>query len=242
MQETANNDKNILLNKMSYEGGFHIEEFTPPIEKLKDYELKLTWDASGNIRWKSDEELGLRLAVIADDHSVYFDETRIGLGRKPLHNYKIDLSVPVDTRMTAFHIGDGTFGFSLGNGTTQGFIPEIVGMGASEEDAGLYFLGKTSSSLPSDVPLIIIDGRNADNTPLKNRPILGITNGNYFSYVVTVDSNGNVGIGKKPEIYKLEVNGIIRAEDMITNSSVSLKSLKDEIEYLKVQLNSLITK
>lgn len=236
MQETNDNLGNLLLNRLS--PGPSISEFVPDVE-LSSEDKSLSWDSSGNIRWKAQATPQSLLSFIADVQEVHFDQTRIGIGRKPLHSYKIDLSVPVNTRMTAFHVGDGTFGFSLGNGTTQGFVPEIVGMGSDEEDAGLYLLGKTSSSLPSNVPLIVLDGRNIDNTPLKNRPILGITNGDYFNYKVIVDNEGNVGIGRTPEIYKLEVDGIIRAKDVMTDSSVSLESLKAEVDYLRTQLQLL---
>lgn len=236
MSEISQNEGNLLLNRIT--PGPTISEIIPGIEQTPG-DKYLCWDTYGNIRWKDSATPQAVLKMASEMLDIHFDKTRIGIGRKPLHNYKIDLGVPVNTKMTAFHIGDGVFGFSMGNGTTEGFVPEIVGMGADETDAGLYLLGKTSSSLPSSIPLIILDGRNFDNTPLTNRPILGITNGDYFNYAVTVGCEGNVGIGKTAEIYKLEVDGIIYAEDVMIDASTSLKLLKQEIQELKTKIRAL---
>ena len=75
-------------------------------------------------------------------------------------------------------------------------------MGSNEKDPGLYFLGKQSSPLKSNIPLIIIDGRQIDNSPLKNRPIFGISSGEYDNFKFLINHNGHIGVGKFPGIYK----------------------------------------
>ena len=147
----------------------------------------------GSIRWL-DIDLSLNILVnnqfIGTD--IYYDKGRIGLGRQPLHNYKVDIAVPANTIITAFHVGDGSYGFSMGNGTTHGFVPEIIGIGSDEKDAGLYFVGVAGNDVSSNIPLIILDGRNFGGTKLTNRPILGITSGNYNEYSFLIQADGNV--------------------------------------------------
>lgn len=177
------------------------------------------------------------------DTEIYYKNGQIGIGRSPLYSYKFDIAVPKNTLMTSFHIGDGEFGFSMGNGTSQGFIPEIIGMGSDENDAGLYLLGKSGNGIESSIPLIVIDGRNNLNQPLKNRPILGVTSGDYSNYKFIIDQNGKVGIGKIPEIYKMEIEGSIQAHDFIIDG-MSIKALinvireqQEEIDKLKNNLS-----
>jgi len=178
--------------------------------------------------------------------NIYYNDDRIGIGRAPMHMYKFDVEVPENMLMTAFHIGDGTYGFSMGNGTSNGFLPEIIGMGSDENDAGLYFLGRAGNNLSSNIPLIIIDGRNRSNNFLTNRPIFGVTSANYNEYELIINHNGNVGIGKFPEIYKLEVNGTIYAKDFLLDSSISMNDIiniiieqKQEIDILKNKITVL---
>ncbi len=156
---------------------------------------------------------------------VYYLNDRIGIGRRPLHSYKIDVAVPENQSFTAFHIGDGKRGFSMGNGTSNGFVPEIIGIGSGENDAGLYLIGRAGNDSPSNVPLVIIDARNQHLQEVTNRPLFGVTNSKYNEYEFLIDNMGRVGIGKMPKIYKLEVNGNIQASDMILDSSVSLNDL-----------------
>ena len=162
------------------------------------------------------------LEIVPD---IYYDKGRIGLGRYPLFNYKVDLSVPKDTLLTAFHIGDGSFGFSMGNGTTQGFIPEIIGVGSDENDAGLYFIGISGNDVSSSIPLVIIDGRNTFGDRLTNRPIFGITSGNYNEYVLVVDAEGNIEINGEVSVKSLKING----ESVIN----IINNLQDQINELK---------
>lgn len=155
----------------------------------------LAMDASANLLWL---DLDLSLNLIIDnrfkDTSVYYSDGRLGIGRFPLFNYRVDLAIPKDKRMTAFHIGDGSYGFSLGNGTNVGFIPEIIGVGSDENDAGLYFAGIAGSDTSSHVPLIIFDGRDYYGEKLTNRPIFGVTSANYHEYIMLLDNNGDLNL------------------------------------------------
>lgn len=155
---------------------------------------------------------------------LFYKDGRIGVGREPLYTYKFDIAVSENSISTAFHVGDGRFGFSMGNGTNNGFLPEIIGMGASEEDAGLYLIGRAGNSLPSEIPLIIIDGRNSADEKLKNRPILGITSADYRNYKLIIDQKGNI-----------EVDGKISAIDFIIGGI----SIAEEIEQLKIKIENL---
>jgi hypothetical protein len=159
--------------------------------------------------------------------NVSYDEGRIGIGRAPLHKYRIDLAIPKNDTVTAFHIGDGTYGFSMGNGTKQGFIPEIIGVGSDETDTGLYLVGIAGNDVSSGVPLILFDGRSTYNTPLTNRPIFGVTSGNYNEYVLLVDEKGNIDIRGDISVNDVKINGL---------------SLIDMIVDLQKQINDLRTK
>jgi len=202
--------KNILLNQINYHAN-SFKEVIPNLPKNSDTkflsfdnreirwssikglnEIYVSYDKSGNIF--VDCSINLLENNKFRDTEIYYSDGQIGLGRIPLYSYKVDIEVPANTLMTALHIGDGSFGFSMGNGTTDGFIPEIIGMGSDENDAGLYFLGKTSNNLSSDIPLIILDGRGANNTKLKNRPILGVTSANYEEYKLLLDNDGTLTV------------------------------------------------
>ncbi len=84
--------------------------------------------------------------------------------------------------------------------------------------------------------------RQPADEELRNRPILGITSADYRKYKLIIDQKGNVGIGKKPEIYKMEVDGEIGAKDFIIRGiSISdiIREHKEEIEKLKNKLEVL---
>jgi len=210
-----------------------------------DSSLKILGLNNKNLEWfPYDARIIINDRLI--DTNIYCMSDRVGLGRAPLHSYKFDIGVPENTLMTAFHVGDGSCGFSMGNGTNQGFIPEIIGMGSDENDAGLYFIGRAGNNLPSTIPLIILDGRNHLNKTITNRPILGVTNSQYDDYKFLINHDGLVGIGKIPEIYKLEVNGKIKATDFILDSSISTRELveiiikqSNEIDILKNRMTEL---
>lgn len=220
------NNGNIVLNQILADGSsFKIKEMLP----LYIYsDSPQTLIKQGNdIYWTS---IDLSLNVIVNDHfkdtEIYYNNGRMGLGRFPLFNYKVDIAIPKNTLMTAFHIGDGSFGFSMGNGTAQGFIPEIIGISSNKDDVGLYFIGASvypDNDINNKTPLIILDGRikcgKAESKKLENRPILGISNCDYSNCVVLIDSKGN-----------------IFANDLLVNNislNKKIQELEDEINKLK---------
>jgi len=229
-------DNKILLIQVNARNRFIINEITPPLTDVEDdikflaLKSDINWSSikgSENILLTQDSSGDLVIDVSIDafkDTEMYFKNGQIGVGRYPLHDYKVDVAVPVNTRMTAMHIGDGKFGFSLGNATDTGFLPQIIGIGSNETDAGLYFLGKTVLDTPSNIPLIIFDGRNINNDPLINRPIMGISSGSYTDYKFLIDHRGNV-----------KITGDIT----ILDSSHNEQSIRNEIEDLKRRLIAL---
>ncbi len=252
IQKSSNNLIFHLINDNS-----SFTEIIPPFSEEKFPENVLSIDSSGNIIWaKFPSFQDIKIPEVPDfevvvdgkikSTNIYYKNGRIGISRPPLHTYKFDIAVPKNTLMTAFHVGDGKYGFSMGNGTSQGFIPEIIGMGSDENDAGLYFLGRAGNNKKSDIPLIILDGRNNRNLSLRNRPILGITSGQYSEYKLLIDYKGRVGVGKIPEIYRMEINGAIQADDFIIED-MSVKALigvikdhQEEIDRLKNIVDNLL--
>ncbi|MCK9446426.1 hypothetical protein M0Q50_06005 [bacterium] len=157
--------------------------------------------------------------------NITYDKGRIGIGRKPLHSYIFDLDTSTNKRTTSFHIGDGTHGFSLGNGTNTGFLPEIIGVGSDENDAGLYFVGIAGNDISSNTPLIILDARNSYSEELTNRPIFGVTSADYENYALLLDTSQN-----------LYVNGDLHVNDIIFNGISLIDTINiliEEIEILK---------
>jgi len=224
-----NNDHSILLQQIIVDNSsFSFKELVPKY-LYTDTNQTLVRDKDGNILWI---ELDTSLNLIVDNKfcgtNIYYVDGRIGINRYPLYNYRIDLAIPRNTVITALHIGDGSFGFSMGNGTTDGFIPEIVGIGSNENDTGLYFVGIAGNDNSSNIPLIILDGRSTYNTKLTNRPIFGVTSANYNEYSIIVDTLDN-----------LKVKGNISATDIMINN-VSLikiiKKLQEQIDYLKTKI------
>jgi len=219
------NKGNIILNQIIFDNSlFSLKEIVPEYSYTDTYQY-LTQDKKNNIFWS---ELDLSLNIIVNnkfkDTDIYYADGRIGINRYPLFNYKIDVAIPKDTIITALHIGDGSFGFSFGNGTSQGFIPEIIGIGSDENDTGLYFVGIAGNDKSSNIPLIVLDGRNTYNDKLTNRPILGITSANYNEYSVVVDTSHN-----------LNVKGNISATDIMINNLSLLEIIRD----LQKQINEL---
>jgi len=224
---------NIILNQIyKKEDGFIIKEISPSISGVPPFFLY--WDSSLNIQWKSFESPQIWENNKLKGSEIFYEEGRIGLGRSPLLTYYVDIAVPENKLMTAFHIGDGRAGFSMGNGTNNGFLPEIIGMGRDEKYAGLYLLGRAGNNQASKVPLIIIDGRNIDDGKVFNRPILGITSAEYNKYLVLVNYKGD-----------LSVSGEIKAEDIILkglsiNALIEvIKDLQKEIEEIKKGAKSI---
>jgi len=188
----SNNGNIVLTQIIGEDSSFSFKELIP-LYIDNSTPQTLIKRSDGNILW-SPIDLSLNLIVNNKfvETDIYYDNGRVGLGRFPLHNYRIDLAIPKDTLMTAFHIGDGSLGFSLGNGTTKGFIPEIIGVGADKDDAGLYFVGIAGNDKKSDTPLLIFDGRDMYSQPLSKRPILGVTSGKYDEYLVLIDASGDI--------------------------------------------------
>lgn len=222
------NNGNIILNQIFPDGSsFKIKE-TFPLYAYSDAPQTLIKHGDASIYWAS---IDLSLNIIVNnklvDTDIYYDNGRVGIGRFPLFNYKIDVQMPKDTLMTAFHIGDGSFGFSMGNGTNKGFVPEIIGIGSDENDTGLYLVGVAGNDVSSNIPLIILDGRNAFGERLINRPILGVTSGNYNEYLMLLDSSEN-----------LNVKNNIITSNIIVNGLSLLKIIAD----LQEQINELQTK
>ena len=161
------------------------------------------------------------LAIIDDGRllgsEIYYKDDRIGIGRSPLYTYKLDISVPRDKISTGLHMGDSVHGFSFGNGTDVGYVPELISRGC-EGDAALYILGITDSDEDNGIPLIVLDGR-VSGGPLSNRPILGITSG-ANGYKVLFDKDGNV------DANDFKINNV---------------SLNDRIEPLEKELQKIKT-
>ena len=255
----AQADGNIILHRIiNQQDKTSFVEVIPPFTEVEPF-FVLTSDPSGNVSWgkikfpeipKIEIPKIPKIPEVVENNKIrgteiYYKDGKVGISREPLHTYKFDIAVPENTLMTAFHVGDGKYGFSMGNGTAQGFIPEIIGMGSDENDAGLYFIGKAGNTGSSNIPLIVMDGRNAANSSLKNRPIFGVTSGDYHNYKLILDHQGRLGIGRIPEIYRMEVQGSIKADDIVLEG-LSVRALIDiikehqeEIDNLKDKIKSL---
>ena len=247
-------NKNLLLNQITYTGDeeFKINEIIPNFDgstsgiHVFNYDDDFKWSpvkGSNNllITKNLDGEIILDVSIAnpLEGTDVHFKDGQIGIGGLPIHTYKVDIRVPENTRTTALHIGDGIYGFSMGNATTEGFLPQIVGIGKDYDDAGFYILGKARYDNFSRIPAIVFDGRNIDDSPLDHRPILGISSGSYSEYKFVIDAKGRVGIGKFPEIYKLEIDGNIRANNIIIDTSIGVIDFVKEIKDLKARIKDL---
>ena len=142
------NNNNILLNKLEVKGDkFSVREIVPSRGTGSGPDVLSMTEAG--VSWTSVVG-GESVTVSADaSHNIvidcsinpfrgtemYFRGGRVGIGRYPLYEYKVDVGVPINTRTTALHIGDGRFGFSLGNATNEGFLPQIIGLGS--RDSGI---------------------------------------------------------------------------------------------------------
>lgn len=254
MSFNIKDNKNLLLNVINIDGSsnFKISELVPKFTndlddiKFLSYHKTVNWSSIQgsekiNIKTTSSGDIiiDVSLGDPFENTEMFFRDGQIGIGRLPLHKYKVDIGVPVNTRMTGFHIGDGTYGLSMGNATDKGFLPQIIGMGSDSDDAGLYLLGKVSVDELSDIPAIIFDGRTINNQLLTNRPVFGITSGSYTDYMLLLDQNGNVGVGTKPGIYKMKIDGVLRAKNIVVDTSTEILDLKKELEDLKRRLDLL---
>ena len=156
------------------------------------------------------------------DFEIYYKDGRIGIGREPMYGYILDIAIPENKVMTGLHFGTGSNGISFGNGSGEGFIPELLGIGKDEDDCGLYLLG-VSKHDTTNIPLVIIDGRTTKGA-LKTRPILGITSSSYTDYKVLVDSNGNINATD----FKIFNYGSLL--DKIKELEEELKIIKDKLK------------
>jgi hypothetical protein len=200
-------NNNILLHQ------FQDNKIKAVIPDIIDYAL------TGILTLTIDKKLIWSPINFFQDSSIYHKEGRLGIGREPLFNYSLDIAIPKDTLMTGFHVGDGSFGFSFGNGASQGFIPEIIGVGSDENDPGLYFLALPGNNVSSDTPLVVIEGRTSFKNIKTKRPILGIKN-RINNYTILVDYLGNLNISG---------DIIINAKSLLE----TIETLKQEIEELK---------
>jgi hypothetical protein len=213
---------NIIFHQLQIDStGKSIIEVAPNFSGIEP--LQLTIAPNGNLTWDITNPLDLKHRL--RNTNLYFKNGTIGIGRLPLHENKLDIESSIDQLETIIHIGDGSVGFSMGNGTSQGFIPEIIGMGYDENDAGLYFMGKTQSDKPSNIPLVIIGGLS----PKNNRPILGITSGIYDQYDVLIDQGGMVTVND------LKLKGSISMREMIK----IIEDQQDTINQLVDRINDI---
>jgi hypothetical protein len=204
----SNNHGDVIFKQVNVSKKIRIYDVTPALPEYLNEQYILTLNKNKELEWISKSNLSL------------------------INTVKINLNT--NESKTAFHLGNSFYGLSMGNGTNNGFIPEIIGRGYNETDPGIYIIGKTGNNEPSDIPLIIIDGRSADNTSLKNRPIFGVSSGSYNEFKLIIDENGKVGIGKIPIDNLLEVNGNVSATAFKTNSSSkNKKNIKNNINPYK---------
>lgn len=248
--------KNLLLNQISIDGNnVRINEVVPTFSNDGEGIQFLSHD--GEVKWSSiqgsqsiiitnsstgDIKIDVSIAELGDPFEgtqMFFRDGQIGINRYPLYSYKFDIGVSVNMRTTALHIGDGLFGLSLGNATNEGFLPQIIGIGSDENDAGLYFIGKVIEGVDNSIPAIVFDARNANNEGVINRPILGIASGSYTDYKLLMNAQGNVGIGAEPGIYKLKVGGSIKTDNIIIDSSTEIINLINEIQSLRERIKTL---
>ena len=231
---TKSNKIKISVKSPQADPNFNYDNIINLFEEGENIQLKKTQD--GKLRIDVDYKFIDKQGKIKDTE-LYYNYKRLGVGRKPLYNYILDIGVEENSVQTGVHIGDGTYGFSLGNGAEKGFVPQVLGMGAHSNDAGLYLIGRASKNNKSSTPLVIIDGRNRNDENITNRPIFGITSADYNNYKFLINQFGNVGIGKEPNTYKVEAEGKIKAKDFILDNNLSLEDLfsivKDQNEKIK---------
>jgi len=222
---------NIILYQYK---GKSIKEIIPtPLKSENDVGV-LSYD-KGKIKWipklqESKPDLIKDGKII--DTNIYYLNERVGLGRPPMYSYRFDIAVPKNTLTTALHIGDGKHGFSLGNGTNDGFVPEIIGVSSSEKDVGLYFIGRAGNDKSSSIPLVVIDGRNCYHKELKNRPIFGISAGVYGEYKVLINQEGDIIANDfiSDDISIKELLTIVeKQQEQIVNLEKEIKELKNSL-------------
>ena len=146
----------------------------------------------------------------------------------------VTIESKVDEINTALFIGDSSFGISFGNGTKDGYTPEIIGKGSKANDAGIYILSIGKDEVDSNTPLIIFDVRTEDNQPIKNRPIFQIKNGNNPLY--TLENTGIINISNTGAA-KVRIED---TEDIIKRYDTDIKRLQKEVFDLTMLLSSTL--
>ena len=110
------------------------------------------------------------------------------------------------------HIGDGTYGLFMGNGTGTGFSPIIQGIGNDTNDSGLQLSGALTNDTTDNIG-ILMDARTSADTAIANAKVLQLNN--YSTNLITVNANGNVGIGSTTPMEPLDVVGNISTTGQI---------------------------
>jgi hypothetical protein len=105
----------------------------------------------------------------------------------------------------------------LGDGTSveNEFIPTVWGkqVGTSDGRVGLLLIGQLLSDTSGNAG-VVIDGRS-DKAPITTANIFQVRN--YGLNLMTVNNNGNVGIGTAKPTEKLEVAGNVKANRFVGN-------------------------
>lgn len=137
---------------------------------------------------------------------IYYTTGSVGIGTNApstkLHVYS------VNNGSEKIHIGNGTYGLFLTNGTNTGYVPAVQGVASDSDDSGLQIVGKLASDVSTNVGLLL-DARRNTNTALTAAKVLQLNN--YSTNLITVDFSGNVGIGITNPTEKLVVAGAIRS-------------------------------
>ncbi|MEZ4614276.1 MAG: hypothetical protein R2867_02000 [Caldilineaceae bacterium] len=129
---------------------------------------------------------------------------KVGIGTTE-PNEVLHLHIPSDNTATRAHFGNGTEGFTVYNSTVGGFVPTIWSL-ANNPRTSLFILGGTT--LENDTgnePLVRIEGRRPDASPVANRPILSV--GNRGANTFVVHANRNIGIGTLTPQVPLDIGG-----------------------------------
>lgn len=199
-------NKKFVFKRISDENPYFPEEVIIHKDNLLSYPKTLVLDENDNLMWQTIESKEDSCYSINDDGALYIKENRIGIGRYPLHKYKLDIALSENKVETGIHIGDGIYGFSMGNGSSNGFIPQIIGMSMKEDEPGLYFIGRTGdydNNIKSNVPIITFDCRNNINTNNINRPLFGIKLNGKKECEMLLDENGIL------HVKDISINGVM---------------------------------
>lgn len=239
--------------KLSYTKSGNLKiDFKQPDSKsyINESSILSSFKQGENVKLEKTQDGKLKISVLSNKEilhkngkfpktNIFLKHDRIGLGRQPLYDYKLDIDLEKDKAKNAIHIGDGTYGLTLGNGTDDGFLPQLIGVGDKEDDAGIYLIGKSVKNKGSNTPLIILDGRDRFDNELINRPILGVTSADYNKYKFLINYDGKITINKKIGKQRLEVGGNIKAQDFVLNNNLSVQDLFNIIRDQQYKIDKL---